>query len=211
MKIPMRRLYPVPAWILAAGLAGCQSPPAEDAIDMATVEAPVPATEQLFLASARVALPPAGLRPADLPEPGSGGAQLLTIHCTSCHALPSPAMHSATDWPAVVRRMWLRIDLLEPQYTVPSPELGERLVLLDYLTGNALKVSRANLPDAPGREFFETTCAQCHELPDPHQHSSQDWFVVVRRMNEHMRAILGRELTSAEVDQVTRYLTAASM
>jgi cytochrome c5 len=197
--------------VLAANLAlGCQGqPPADSTVTMAAAET-ISAADQLILASAKVALPPAGILREDLPDPQSGGAQFLQEYCSTCHALPSPTMHSATDWPGVVRRMWLRLDLLDPQFAIPKPELGERIAMLDYLTQNALKVNHDNLLDAPGREFFEATCGQCHELPDPRQHSSQDWFVVVRRMNQHMRDILGRELSNPEIEQVTRYLTAAS-
>jgi cytochrome c5 len=107
--------------------------------------------------------------------------------------------------------MWLRMDHLDPQYSIPVPQLGERIALLDYLTANALRVTTASLPDAPGRELFETTCSQCHELPDPRQHSSEDWFVVVRRMNQHMNDILGHEASATEVEQIVRYLGQASM
>jgi cytochrome c5 len=164
----------------------------------------MPPADQLLLASAKVALP-AGVRTEELPD-----ANILQTFCVTCHALPSPAMHSATDWPGVVRRMWLRMDLLDPQYRVPTPELGQRIVLLDYLTNHALKVSDSTLPDTPEREFFQKTCAQCHELPDPRQHSTQDWYVVVRRMNQHMRDILGKELTSEEIERIVRYLVQAS-
>jgi hypothetical protein len=115
-------------------------------------------------------------------------------------------MHSATDWPGVVRRMWLRMDLLQPPYQGPKPELGERIVMLDYLTNNALQVSMAQLPARPGRATFQTQCTQCHALPDPAQHSTQDWYVVVRRMNQHMRDILGKEMATPQIDSITRYL-----
>jgi mono/diheme cytochrome c family protein len=194
-------------------VAACGQPRNEVATrtDSVAPAADMTPTAQLLLASASVALPPPGIGIGDLPDSTSAGARMLQSYCVTCHSLPSPAMHSATDWPSVVRRMWLRMDLLDPQYAVPKPELGERIVLLDYLTTNALKVSRANLPDAPGRQFFVETCAQCHELPDPSQHSAEDWFVTVRRMNDHMRAILGRELTPAQIDEVSRFLSTAAM
>jgi mono/diheme cytochrome c family protein len=116
-------------------------------------------------------------------------------------------MHSATDWPGVVRRMWLRMDMLEPPFEVATPELGERLAMLDYLTANALQVNRSTLAARPGRDTYQRQCARCHELPDPANHSAQDWFVVVRRMNQHMQDILGTELTTAQIDSITRYLS----
>jgi cytochrome c5 len=188
---------------------GCERQPQNSTGSEPVQPSVMPAADQLLLASAKVALP-TGVRPEDLPDPQSSGAKMLQTFCATCHALPSPAMHSATDWPGVVRRMWLRMDLLNPQHRVPTPELGERIVLLDYLNGHALKVSKSALPDTPEREFFQNTCAQCHELPDPRQHSAQDWYVVVRRMNQHMSAILGKELTNEEIEQIVRYLGRAS-
>jgi cytochrome c5 len=166
-------------------------------------------SERLLVASARVALPPA-LDPADLPDPQSPGAQAVGTYCSSCHALPHPAMHAATDWPDVTRRMWLRMELLGPEYTVAVPSSGDRVVILDYLRAHAFQVNQASLPDAPGRDAFESTCSQCHDLPDPRQHSADDWLTVVRRMNEHMRAILGSEITPTQVEEVVRYLEVAS-
>ena len=40
-----------------------------------------------------------------LPEPDSAGAQLLKANCSSCHGAPSPAVHTAEEWPNVVYRM----------------------------------------------------------------------------------------------------------
>ncbi|GIX28952.1 MAG: hypothetical protein KatS3mg123_2833 [Burkholderiales bacterium] len=54
-------------------------------------------------------LPP-GPDPATLPEPRSEGARLLQRYCVQCHHLPSPAMHTAADWPAIVDRMVWRME-----------------------------------------------------------------------------------------------------
>jgi cytochrome c5 len=106
--------------------------------------------------------------------------------------------------------MWMRMGRIDPVYAIPVPEVGDQLVILNYLTANALKVSAANQPDFPGREQFETTCGACHELADPKQHTPADWFVVVRRMGEHMREILGQELTNEEIQEIVLYLEKAS-
>jgi cytochrome c5 len=191
--------------LLAALLPAC-SQPAQDSVPPTMQAAGVSPADQLLLASAKVALPPEGTMLADLPEPESPGAVAVQRYCTACHALPHPAMHSATDWPAVTRRMWLRMGALGTDFTGPEPEMGQRIVMLDYHTANALRVSEGNLPDGPARQVFIDTCSQCHELPDPRQHSGQDWFVVVRRMNEHMQAILGTSITSDQIEQIVRYL-----
>lgn len=166
--------------------------------------------DQLLLAATRVALPPAGMQAADLPDPDSTGAVLVATYCSACHAIPSPLMHSATDWPSVIRRMWLRTDRIEGHFGVPVPTPSERLVMVEYLIGNALEVRTAGLPDAPGREAFVSTCSRCHELADPSQHSSEDWVSVVRRMTGHMEDMLGEFLDQREFQEIVLYLGVAS-
>lgn len=205
----VRRAAAAVAGLLFVACAAPASDADTAADDMAQTPAVSPA-DRLLLASAKVALPPAGTRLEDLPAPESPGAIATQQYCTACHALPNPTMHSATDWPGVVRRMWLRMAQLGPDFTVPVPEMGQRVVLLDYLTANALKVNEGNLPDGPMRQVFVQTCAQCHELPDPHQHSEQDWYVVVRRMNQHMQDLLDRTLPSEDIDRIVQYLASAS-
>ena len=72
---------------------------------------------------------------------------------------------------------------------------------------NALKVSAAHLPEGPGRDLFTATCSQCHELPDPSQHSPEDWVSVVRRMMTHMQDRLGQSLSQDQLGQVSGYLS----
>lgn len=142
--------------------------------------------DELLLAAANVALPPPGITAADLPEPNSMGAKLVATYCGQCHNMPTPQMHSATDWPGVARRMWLRMGLLSPSLGVKVPTLADRFAMLDYLTGNALKVSGATLPAGRGREAFAEVCSRCHALPDPRVHSSADWPTVFARMEQNM-------------------------
>lgn len=203
------------SWLLlpavALGLFGCTERPSGRDVsqDTSTVSVSV-ASEQLFLASAKAALPPPGRTLADLPDSGSAGARLLVQYCTACHALPTPSMHSATDWPQVTRRMWLRVDRVARDYDVPNPSTAERLVLLPYLTDHALQVSETNLPARPGREVFTTTCSRCHALPDPKQHSAADWVTVVRRMSQHLEQMLGVTLSREDFSQIVLYLEQVS-
>ena len=162
--------------------------------------------EQLLLATAKVALPPEGIAPADLPDPSSSEAQLVAKHCAQCHALPLPAMHSAADWPSIVRRMWLRMDRLPDSLELSIPELGERVALLRYLTDNALRVSGASLPPGAGRETYAVACSRCHALPDPWIHSPQDWPAVFMRMERNMERMDVTPVTQAEASEILLYL-----
>jgi len=187
---------------------GCAERPPAVATEAAATT--LSAQDRVLLASAKVALPPAGVDPATLPDPGSSGALELQRFCVACHALPSPAMHSPSDWPSVLRRMWLRMGLIDPTLGVPVPEIGDRLVLLRYLMDNGLQVAATTLPDMPGRRTFEETCNKCHALPDPRQHSPLDWYVVVERMSGHARDLLGAELTSDQIREIVQFLEKAS-
>lgn len=172
-------------------------------------QSPALPTGNLLLAAASVALPPPGMQPGDLPDSGSAGAKLLAQYCTACHALPSPAAHSATDWPSVMRRMWLRMERLDPGFGVPVPGAAERLAILRYVLAHALRVSPGDLPPGRGRDLFVTACGRCHELPDPRQHSAEDWPAVVTRMRDHMEVMLGWTPTASELRDVIAYLNLA--
>ncbi len=166
--------------------------------------------DQLLLASAKVALPPPGVAPTDLPDPESEGAGLVQQYCTACHELPTPLIHSATDWPRVVRRMWLRMDGVGGSYDVAIPASAERVVMLRYLIDNALKVSGVALPPGPERFLFAATCSRCHELPDPKQYAYEAWIAVVQRMAALMESMLREALTQDEYSKIVRYLETAS-
>jgi cytochrome c5 len=184
----MRCTVVVPALALSlAVFAGCQpaKPPDQQAATAAGV-GELSRPDQLLLAAAKVALPPAGLAPGDLPDPASREAQLVVTYCTQCHAMPAPSMHSATDWPSVARRMWLRMDWLPPSLGVKAPTSAERYTIMSYLLANALKVSGTTLPAGKGRDEFAMVCSQCHALPDPRVHSPGDWPIVYARMERNM-------------------------
>lgn len=162
--------------------------------------------DELLLAAANVALPPPGVTAADLPEPQSSGAQLVARYCAQCHELPSPAMHSATDWPSIVRRMWLRSEGLSSVLAVKVPTVGERFTVMEYLTANALKVSGANLPAGQGRDAFSQVCSQCHALPDPRMHSREDWPTVYARMERNMERMKVAPPTRTQTSDILLYL-----
>jgi cytochrome c5 len=190
-------------------VAACRQAPAPPnaAADVAAAQTP---NERLLLAAAEVALPPAGLNVVDLPEPGSQGAQLLGRYCAQCHALPTPMAHSATDWPSVARRMWLRMDWLPASLGVKAPTLAERFTILEYLTTNGLKVSGSNLPAGRGREEFSLICSRCHALPDPRVHSPDDWPTVFSRMERNMERMKVAGPSAEQASDLLLYLQTVS-
>jgi cytochrome c5 len=166
--------------------------------------------DRLILAAAKVALPPPGVTPGDLPDPNSEGAHDIARFCTTCHSLPAPTMHSATDWPSIARRMWLRMEMLPAGLQVEVPTEEQRQAMLNYLLSHSLQVSGVNLPEGPGRTTFSKTCSRCHALPDPRQHSRADWPVVVQRMYQHMTQMKVAPPTQADVTQIILYLQQVS-
>jgi len=170
--------------------------------------AALPVAQQRLLEAAEIALPP-GTQAESLPEPASPGAKILAQYCTQCHALPSPAMHGPVDWPGVVRRMWVRIDMMAGTLGVQIPSTEQRAVLLTYLQAHALKVAE-NLPAGAGRDVFQAVCSRCHALADPKVHSPPDWPVVVMRMEKNMEKMKVSGVTHDQATSIISYLQQAS-
>jgi mono/diheme cytochrome c family protein len=194
--------------VLAGIESGCQAPASREPAASAATGSPVvpDPRDQLILTTAKIGLPPSGISPTDLPDPGSPGANLIATYCAQCHNLPSPGMHSGTDWPSVVRRMWLRMERLPEGFNVQVPDEGGRATMLAYLITNALKVSGSNLPAGRGRAEFAQVCSRCHALPDPRVHSSQDWLAVYLRMERNMERMKVSPPTQAQTGEILTYL-----
>ena len=192
--------------VVVATVAACRQAPPPPADSTTAGGHGLNQQDERLLAAANIALPPPGMTPADLPEPNSRGAQLMGQYCAQCHNLPTPGMHSATDWPSIARRMWLRMEWLPPTMGVKVPPMAERFAMLDYLTANALKVSAANLPPGAGRETFQLVCSRCHALPDPRVHSPADWPAVFSRMQQNIERMKVAPLTRSETSDILLYL-----
>ena len=132
-----------------------------------------------------------------LPERRSAGAQLVVRYCVQCHNLPNPAMHQSAKWPAIVRRMVLRMEgrgnmgtlMAEMMAGVQAPDLEETKALVAYLRKHAQKpLDPQRYPEvnAPSGEAFRLACSQCHVLPDPQRHTAREWPAVVARMQQNM-------------------------
>jgi mono/diheme cytochrome c family protein len=191
--------------LLAAGCGKTRSsgsPPAEPS-EASSADA---RADALLLAAAKIALPPPGIEPGDLADPTSSGAKLVAKYCAQCHSLPSPGMHSATDWPRVLRRMWLRMDRLPDSLHIIAGDEGERGTVLAYLTANALRVSGAELPPGTGRQEFAVVCSRCHALPDIKNHSARDWPSIFMRMERNMERMNVRPPTQEEGGKILLYL-----
>ncbi len=142
-------------------------------------------------------LPP-GIEPQKLPEPQLNGAKLLVQYCSQCHDLPGPGMHSAQAWPSVVERMNQRMQMMSGRnmmgmmHDIQAPEGRELEVLIAYLQKHAQKpIDKSQYEDlnsTAGRSF-DMICSQCHALPDPKQHTGDEWPTVIQRMVENMKSM----------------------
>jgi cytochrome c2 len=137
-------------------------------------------------------LPP-GIDPALLPESQSQGALLLARYCSQCHNLPGPGTHTAEEWPAVVERMNRRMQMMSGPdmmgMMVESPDESELQAIIGYLQEYAQKpidTAQYNDLDTSAGRAFQSTCSLCHALPDPQQHTSEEWPAVVVRMRQNM-------------------------
>ncbi len=153
---------------------------------------------------------PPGIKPDDLPDPKSDGAKLLNRYCTQCHSLPSPAMHTAEEWPQVVGRMFARISMMSGMMGIDNPSAEEQQTILAYLKTHSMKsISPGSLPspDSQGAILFKDICSQCHSLPDPKLHSADEWSKVVERMKNNMQTMGKKAIADQERKEIVDYLS----
>jgi hypothetical protein len=72
---------------------------------------------------------------------------------------------------------------------VESPDESELQAILHYLQEHAQqpidKAQYDDLDTSAGRAF-QSTCVLCHALPDPQQHTAEEWPAVIERMRQNM-------------------------
>lgn len=138
---------------------------------------------------------PSGINPVDLPDSQSEGARLIQRYCNQCHNLPAPGLHTDSEWPAVVARMNQRMQMMSGRggrwmmHNINAPSEQELDTLIKYLQANALEVmdtTEHTSIDSPAGIAFQQTCSRCHGLPDPKQHTADEWPTVVERMTRNM-------------------------
>jgi cytochrome c5 len=162
---------------------------------------------------------PPGSDAASLPELHSEGAQLLQAYCTQCHELPGPGLHTAEEWPAVVGRMNMRMQMMGHMGMtmggmgmmgrIGAPSERELDAILSYLQQHAQKPIGPELRGAletKAGKAFQAICSQCHALPDPRQHSTQEWPAVVDRMKAHETALRKLVPDETETTQIIGFL-----
>jgi cytochrome c5 len=152
---------------------------------------------------------PPGLRPDQLPDAGGPGAILMQGYCTQCHALPGPGRHSAEEWPQVLDRMLVLMDVADRfgglLGNVKTPASGERDQLRSYLVSHALK-PMTGTPQGVGASAFENHCSGCHALPDPAQYNHVDWPGQIKRMQGHMVVMKYSPPSADTMMQIQLYL-----
>jgi mono/diheme cytochrome c family protein len=192
--------------VLIAGLA-CKAPDGSEAA-AAGMMGQETKMDALLLASAKIALPPPEFTADSLPDRDAPGARLVADNCGQCHSVPSPASHSATDWPRVLRRMWLRSDRLPDTFGIRMLAEGERGRVADYMIANALKTG-TDLPPGPGKEEFQAICSRCHALPDIKVHANADWPAVFQRMERNMERMNVSQASQEQTSKILLYLQGA--
>lgn len=227
---------------LAVAFAGCsggKSAPASGpprltvaAVDSVLAELGGSLTDSLsrqqrwrMISSIGTGLPPENYQVSDLPQSGTYGAAMLQVYCEQCHWLPSPQMHSAAEWPVLVKRMILRMHMLQDRLGgpvinslvggwmvdiikkvgVPSPEQVDSIEA--YLERNALPVAKpGEIGDSPSARLFAQKCSVCHQTPSPRAHTASEWQDVVARMQSNMARMDVKPLLPEQIQQITTYL-----
>lgn len=153
-------------------------------------------------------LPP-GVRPENLPDHEGKGAKLMGRYCGQCHDLPSPAMHSAQEWPAVAGRMFARIMMMADMMDIENPSDEEQEAIVSYLKTNAMRSIAPGalpMPSSRGAVLFKDICSRCHSLPDPKLHTAGEWPIVVDRMMKNVISMGRKAPSEAEKTDIVQYL-----
>ena len=158
---------------------------------------------------------PSGITPNDLPDPGSVGAKLMDRYCTQCHALPSPEMHTAEEWPPIADRMFSRMSMMSgmegmKMMDIKNPSHHEKQEIIAYLLSHAMKAIMPGSipsPQSRGAIAFMNICSRCHALPDPKSYSAAQWPKIVAWMRSNMRVMGKGTMTDKEEKEILSYLT----
>ncbi|WP_078484992.1 hypothetical protein [Solemya pervernicosa gill symbiont] len=157
---------------------------------------------------------PPGMSIEQLPQSDHPGALLMQRYCAQCHNLPGPGRHTAVEWPQVLERMDTlmevssRFGALLGRVEVPTQ--GESLQIQAYLNTNALQPMR-HFSGGFREKSYQQHCSGCHALPDPAQHSADEWPMVMARMARN-REVMKRAPLSPETQlTILAYLQQASL
>lgn len=227
------------ALVLVAAAGGCQPQPAEEtpeqqlaALDSILSELGGDVTAGMsrgqrwrMISSVGAGLPPTDFQAEDLPEANSRGAGLIQVYCVQCHWIPVPQMHTAAEWPILVRRMLLRARTLDDRMGGPMTEslLGEFLMagisnvevptqdqvdtMTAYLRRNALQAAtQSELGEGEDARFYVQHCSICHETPSPTIYTSAEWATVITRMQSNMAAVNLKPFDAETVSRILSYL-----
>lgn len=147
--------------------------------------------DQSIASTAATIVIPKGLSPDDLPDAESRGATMLTLYCAQCHELPTPAMHTQSEWKDVLGRMKQHMQssrggMLRRVLIPPENDWNILAVYLDKHAQVPLDKTLTSDLDTPAGMAFQSTCSQCHAAPNPGTHTASEWPRVVLRMKTHI-------------------------
>jgi cytochrome c2 len=90
-----------------------------------------------------------------------------------------------------------------------APTEKELAEIIDYLQSHAQKPLPTRLmPDleSPAGKAFHAACSQCHTLPDPGQHTAEEWPAVVERMKGYMASMGKAVPDEKELGEIVGFL-----
>jgi cytochrome c553 len=77
--------------------------------------------------------------------------------------------------------------------------------MMDGMMQTTKPVQQTN-SDSPGALALQEICSQCHALPDPARHTSQEWPAVVERMNGYMKSMGKPVPDEQKLRDIVKYL-----
>jgi hypothetical protein len=150
---------------------------------------------------------PPELAPSLFPAPESAGARLVAHYCGQCHFAPAPGQHIAAEWPKVLERMDLLVEVTarfgRQLKSLETPSRNERALIGEYLAAHALR-PLADPGAAPAD--YRALCGDCHAAPDPAAYPHADWGALLARMAAHRQTMARPPARRSALAHVEQYL-----
>jgi len=79
-----------------------------------------------------------GSRPENSPTQTGPAPELYARYCGQCHFLPSPAAHTAEEWPTLANRMFrIMSEMVGHSINIKIPSLAEQDTIIGYLKAHS--------------------------------------------------------------------------
>jgi len=150
--------------------------------------------------------------PDENPDQEDYYEKLYAKICGQCHILYSPLSKSADEWDDLVEQKDILMkekEKWDKSSQIILMTLEDKNDIKEYLKSYGfLDYSDEDLEymEEEGEKVFKNKCSLCHALPDPVQHVSREWLMIIPRMRKYMRRDGYQDFSEEELENLIVFL-----